>query len=121
MDLANLLTVSGLHCKYSLACCSVSIVALLPIVLPLSPNTIERYLQRYRQLGIQFVIHGNTGHEPVNKIPNTLKHQVQKLIREKYYDVNLLHLGELLNSNQQINVKRETLRKWAHDIHPGPG
>ena len=82
-----------------------------------SKRTIERYLQRYRQLGIQFVIHGNTGHEPVNKIPNSLKHQVQKLIREKYYDVNLLHLGELLNSNEQINVKRETLRKWAHDIH----
>jgi len=82
-----------------------------------SRRTIERYLQRYRQVGMQFVIHGNTGKEPANKSPDSLKQLVQQLIREKYYDVNLLHLGELLESNEQIAVKRETLRKWAHDIH----
>ena len=82
-----------------------------------SRRTIERYVQRYRQIGILFVIHGNTGNEPANKTPDSLKHQVQQLIREKYYDVNLLHLGELLECNEQITVKRETLRNWAHDIH----
>ncbi len=74
-----------------------------------SRRTIERYLQRYRQVGMQFVIHGNTVKEPVNKTPDTLKQLVQQLIREKYYDVNLLHLGELLAINEQIAVKRETL------------
>lgn len=82
-----------------------------------SRRTIERYLQRYRQTGIQFVVHGNTGNSPRNKTPDALKYQVQQLIREKYYDVNLLHLTELLESNEQIAVKRETLRKWAHEIH----
>lgn len=57
-----------------------------------SKRTIERYLQRYREVGIRFVVHGNTGSEPVNKTSNSLKQQVQSLIREKYYDVNLLHL-----------------------------
>ena len=82
-----------------------------------SRRTIERYLQRYRKTGIQFVIHGNTGNEPANKIPTSVKQQVQQLIGEKYFDVNLLHLGDLLESNEQIIVKRETLRNWAHDIH----
>ena len=82
-----------------------------------SRRTIERYTQRYREVGILFVVHGNTGNEPVNKLPNFLKQQVQSLIREKYYDVNLLHLGELLQTNEHITVKRETLRKWSHDIH----
>lgn len=82
-----------------------------------SRRTIERYLQRYREVGIRFVVHGNTGNAPVNKTPDTLKRVVQSLIREKYYDVNLLHLGELLQANEHITVKRETLRKWAHDIH----
>jgi len=82
-----------------------------------SRRTIERYLQRYRQVGMQFVIHGNTGKEPANKTPDSLKQMVQQLIRDKYYDVNLLHLGELLETNEQITVKRETLRNWAHDIH----
>lgn len=82
-----------------------------------SRRTVERYLQRYREMGIRFVVHGNTGNAPVNKTPDSLKRVVQSLIREKYYDVNLLHLGELLQANEHITVKRETLRKWAHDIH----
>ena len=82
-----------------------------------SRRTIERHLQRYRKLGIQFVIHGNTGNEPANKTPDSLKRQVQGLIREKYYDLNLMHLSEMLETNEHILVKRETLRKWAHDIH----
>jgi len=82
-----------------------------------SRRTIERYLHRYRKVGIQFVVHGNTGSEPVNKMPNSLKQQVQRLIREKYFDLNLLHLAELLQANENVTVKRETLRKWAHDIH----
>lgn len=82
-----------------------------------SRRTIERYLQCYREKGLQFVVHGNAGSEPANKTPDTVKQQVQALIREKYYDLNLLHLVEMLETNEHIVVKRETLRKWAHDIH----
>lgn len=82
-----------------------------------SKRTVERYLQRYREMGVKFIVHGNTGNEPVNKTANALKSQVQTLIREKYYDLNLLHLGEVLSTNENIFVKRETLRKWAHEIH----
>lgn len=82
-----------------------------------SRRTIERYLQQYQKVGIQFVVHLNTGKAPVNKTPDYLKRQVQALIKEKYFDVNLLHLAELLEENENILVKRETLRSWAHDIH----
>ena len=82
-----------------------------------SRRTVERYLQRYQKVGIQFVIHRNTGKAPVNKTPDSLKRQVQALIKEKYFDVNLTHLAELLEANENIVVKRETLRSWAHDIH----
>lgn len=33
-----------------------------------SRRTVERYLQRYRQEGIRFVIHGNTGRLPLHFI-----------------------------------------------------
>jgi transposase len=82
-----------------------------------SRRTIERYLHQYKKLGIQFIVHGNTGKKPINKINNKLKLKVQSLIKKKYYDVNLQHLAELLNNNEGIQVKRETLRTWAHDIH----
>ncbi len=61
-----------------------------------SRRTIERYLSRYKKDGIRFVIHGNTGKAPTNKIPDTLKRQVQSLIKAKYYDFNLLHLADML-------------------------
>ncbi len=82
-----------------------------------SRRTIERYLHRYRKVGVQFIVHGNTGKPPVNKTPDNLKETVQQLIREKYYDLNLLHLADMLEANEHIAVKRETLRCWAHDIH----
>lgn len=82
-----------------------------------SRRTIERYLSRYQKNGLQFVIHGNVGKWPSNKIDDKLKQKVQKLIKEKYYDVNLQHLAELLSTQENIDVKRETLRTWAHDIH----
>ncbi|GIU52246.1 hypothetical protein TUM4438_44470 [Shewanella sairae] len=82
-----------------------------------SRRTVERYLNRYRKEGIRFVIHGNKGRSPVNKIANSLKEEVQNLIQTKYYDFNLQHLAELLEKNEGISIKRETLRSWAHDIH----
>jgi len=82
-----------------------------------SRRTIERYLHKYQKVGIQFIIHKNTGKSPVNKTPDTLKRTVQALIKEKYFDVNLAHLAELLANNEHIHVKRETLRNWAHEIH----
>jgi len=82
-----------------------------------SRRTLERYLKKYRQVGIQFVVHQNTGKSPSNKSCDEVKRTVQRLIKEKYFDVNLTHLRELLADNDQLQVKRETLRGWAHEIH----
>jgi transposase len=82
-----------------------------------SRRTIERYLDKYRKVGIQFVIHQNTGKSPSNRTCDETKRTVQNLIKEKYFDVNLTHLKELLEEHESIQVKRETLRCWAHEIH----
>jgi len=82
-----------------------------------SRRTIERYLQRYRDIGIQFVIHQNTGKSAYNRTCRKTKRKTQSLIKKKYFDLNLTHLGEMLEANEGIRVKRETLRGWAHEIH----
>ena len=82
-----------------------------------SRRTIERYLSNYHKVGIQFVVHQNTGKSPSNRSCDDLKRTVQRLIKEKYFDLNLTHLAELLVENESIHVKRETLQGWAHDIH----
>ena len=75
-----------------------------------SRRTIERYLQKYQKVGIQFIIHQNCGKSPTNKISDAVKRTVQTLIKEKYFDVNLAHLRDLLDDNEHIQVKRETLK-----------
>ena len=82
-----------------------------------STRTIERYLSGYCEEGILFAKHKNTGHSPTNKTSSKLKRCIQKLIKKKYYDFNLTHLQEQLAKAEGINIKRETLRKIAHEIH----
>jgi len=82
-----------------------------------SRRTIERYLKKYQTIGIQFIVHQNCGRSPANKSSEEVKRAVQALIKEKYFDVNLCHLQELLAENEKLRVKRETLRSWAHEIH----
>lgn len=82
-----------------------------------SRRTLERYVKEYRKIGIRFVIHQNTGKSPANKTNDEIKRFVQSLIREKYFDVNLTHLRQLLQEKEDIRVQRETLRSWAHEIH----
>lgn len=55
-------------------------------------------------------MHGNSGKSPPNKMPTSIKETVQDLIKDKYFDLNLLHLAEQLAENENIVVKRETLR-----------
>jgi transposase len=86
-------------------------------ILNKSRRTIERYLQQYQIMGIQFVVHKNSGKSPANKISDSIKDRVQKLIKAKYFDLNLTHLKEILEKNERIEVRRETLRNWAHEIH----
>ena len=45
-------------------------------------RTIERYLKSYREEGILFAIHKNKNRSPVNKVPDDLKIEVQKLIKD---------------------------------------
>lgn len=74
-------------------------------VAPESPVTFKRN-DRSRCSGIR-----------TNKTCDSTKRKVQKLIKKKYFDLNLTHLGEMLLENEGIIVKRETLRGWAHEIH----
>lgn len=77
-------------------------------VLNKSRRTIERYLQGYRKLGIRFVVHQNSGRAPANKTCDNSKRTVQKLIKKKYFDLNLTHLGEMLLENEALmsNARR---------------
>ena len=86
-------------------------------ILQKSRRTIERYLKDYRDKGDTFIFHKNRNRTPVNKISDDMRKNVQSLILSEYFDFNLTHLKEKLEEDKRIFVKRETLRKWAYEIH----
>ncbi|CAK2773286.1 hypothetical protein BCT19_16500 [Vibrio splendidus] len=94
-----------------------------------SRGTVERYLNSYRKEGIRFVIHGNTGRAPINKIPESLKKEVQALIQTKCYDFNLQqsysYLTRIMSissrqiAGESLQVMKPSQRNWGLMCTPG--
>lgn len=84
-------------------------------LLEVNDRTFRRYLKAYREKDILSIKHGNGLKTPHNKTCAQIKLAVLDLIKDKYFDFNILHLQEKLNE-EGFKVKRETLRKWCHEI-----
>lgn len=84
-------------------------------ILQCSERTLRRYLKDYKERDILFVKHKNSNSTPHNKTDSRVKEMVHFLIKNKYYDFNILHLQEKLKEHG-LDIKRETLRKWSHEI-----
>lgn len=61
------------------------------ILLGVSERTLRRFLENYRQKNIGFLRQGNAMRKPLNKHPEALKDDIQRLMKEKYYDFNMSH------------------------------
>ncbi len=85
-------------------------------LLGVSQRTLERNLKQFRLLGVLSVCHGNRMKKPRNKTPEILKERVQALMKDKYFDFNMLHALEKIREETGLDLKRETFRKWCHEI-----
>lgn len=85
-------------------------------VLDVSERTFRRYIKKYQETGPLFVKHGNYQRVPCNKTTDEIKKKVLDLVRHKYFDFNMLHCLEKLAKDEGISLKRETFRKWCHEI-----
>jgi len=77
------------------------------VLLNKSESTIKRYIKSYREKGIGFLRHGNCLRKPVNKLAEPLKRKVQELVKDKYYDFNMLHAMEKIKQDVDVDVSRE--------------
>ena len=84
--------------------------------LTVSERTMRRYLSEYQKKGPAFVKHGNYNKAPSNLNDPELKKTIQKLVKDVYFDLNVTHLNEKLKSNHGIEINRETLRQYCHEI-----
>lgn len=84
--------------------------------LRVSDETVRRYLRAYEKKGLEFIKHGNTGRRPKNKSSEALKSKVQSLVKQRYFDINVTHLQEILFEREKLSIGYDTLRKWVKEL-----
>mgnify|MGYP001573173736 CR=1 FL=1 len=73
----------------------------------------KRIVSRVKREGMLGVLHKNKGRHPINRTAPAIKSEVMNLFRRDYWDFNLAHFRDCLETKHGITIKRETLRKWA--------
>lgn len=80
-------------------------------LLGVSARQVRRLRSRFRQEGMAAVVHGNRGRSPANRTDPALVQRILALAgpEGKYHDLNVCHLQELLEREEQIVIGRSTL------------
>ena len=80
-------------------------------LLGVSARQVRRLRAGFRQDGMAAVVHGNSGRSPANRTDPALLERILALAGPdgKYHDLNVCHLQELLEHEEQITIGRSTL------------
>jgi len=84
-------------------------------LLQVRERAVSRMARRIEKKGVLGAAHGNRGKSPTIKKSAFFKRKVLKLVKERYFDFNMLHCLEMLNTHHHIVVSRETFRRWCHE------
>lgn len=80
--------------------------------LKLSERHFRRLVRRYETLGMFGLINKRKGKPPGNRLPETLREQSLQIIRDHFYDYGPTLAAEKLAEYFDIQVSRETVRRW---------
>lgn len=61
-----------------------------------------------------FIVHGNTGKAPSNKISKEQEQNIVRLYKEKYKGANFQHFIELLAEHEKINISDNTAKRMLN-------
>lgn len=73
----------------------------------------QRIVKRVKEEDFLGVYHGNFGKWPWNKTPEKLERQIVDLLQYKYFGFNLTHFREMIEKNERIKVKKDTIHRIA--------
>lgn len=85
------------------------------LLLNLSERTVSRLAAAVQADGLTAILHGNKGKVPVNKSSADVKFLSHQLAISKFYDFNILHMYEKLQSEIDLKISYSTFRKWCHE------
>jgi transposase len=80
-------------------------------LLQLSERQVQRLKRRYRADSVAWVHHGNRGRPMPWALPAALRRTILDLARGKYLGFNDSHLCQKLNTEEKLEVSRETVRR----------
>jgi transposase len=80
-------------------------------LLQLSERQVQRLKRRYLPDSVAWVHHGNRGRPMPWALPAALRRTILQLARGKYQGFNDSHLCEKLNTEEKLEVSRETVRR----------
>ena len=78
-------------------------------------RAVSRMARRYESKGLAGLEHANRMKAPWNKASEVFKARVMKLVKETYFDFNMMHCLEMLEAKHDLSVRRETFRRWCHE------
>ena len=85
-------------------------VAEAAALLKVSIRQVKRYKARFEAKSHVWVLHGNKGRHPANRLPESIREQIVELATGKYKGFNDTHLREKLAGVEKVVVSRETVR-----------
>ena len=88
-------------------------VATAAELLGVSTRQVRRRRAQFRQEGMAVVVHGNRGRHSVNCTDPALRERILVLAgpEGQYHELNVCHLQELLEHEEQITIGRSTLHR----------
>jgi len=84
--------------------------------LGLSVRHVRRLLAKYRQEGVQGLVHGNRGRTANNRVDEDVRVKIQELAEKEYKDYNDSHFTEELIDEHGLIVSRSTVRRIRRSI-----
>jgi transposase len=86
-------------------------------LLQLSERQVQRLKRRYRPDSVDWVHHSNRGRPMPWALPAALRQTVLQLARGRYQGFNDSHLCQKLQSEEQLSISRESVRRILRAAH----
>ena len=77
----------------------------------LSVRQIKNLKAAIKERGVQGIIHGNRGRSSNRKLTDEKIKQIERIVKEKYYNFGPTFTAEKLDENHQIIISNEKLRR----------
>lgn len=84
--------------------------------LTVSERQFRRYVSAYRMKGAIGLLHGNRGKTSSRRIPDNVREQVQKLMRDEYSDFNTSHIRDALEEEHDIDLSYSCVWRMRREM-----